>query len=504
MRAERGADRNGMSTIVTGELKRRLEANAFRLQDEMYCYPKVFQRESYDWAGDWEGRAILALCGIYKAGIGAYSEHALGQVHAIVAHLDEYTNEDGYFGRKFDGNTVNEQQLSGNSWFLRGLCAYYRITGEAAVLARIKRICDTFLIRIGKYFDEYPLSEREEGGVGGHLEKRSIGHWLLSSDVGCAFILLDGITAAYELYPNDLLRGTIEKMLDNFLGLDFVKVHCQTHATLSGVRGMLRFADSVGNTALYAQAEKIFAIYQQCGMTLNYANYNWFGKPYWTEPCGVVDSLIVAQKLFVHTKKAFYLQLISRIYRNAIRSGQRANGGAGCDTCLTETCNAMKVHLYEAYFCCSMRLAEGLETLKAFSVCADADGLLITGEPCRYTGEGVSLEVLREESGAGELVLRLNAQRPRRVQIYFPKGTTVSCPFPFFREDLFVTFAAGSGTYRIAYKYGTYTEERFGHTVRFFGDDLLSRKNDDTDYTPIQDASVLTEKQQQELVQYFW
>lgn len=493
-----------MSIIVTGELKKRLEANAARLQDEMYCYPKVFQRESYDWAGDWEGRAILALCGICNAGIGAYSEHALGQVREIVAHLDEYTNEDGYFGRKFDGNTVNEQQLSGNSWFLRGLCAYYRITGEEAALARIRKICDAFLVRIGAYFRDYPLCEREEGGVGGHLEKHAIGHWLLSSDVGCAFILLDGITAAYALYPNDRLRRTIEEMLEKFLGLDFVKVHCQTHATLSGVRGMLRFADSTGNEALYAQAERIFAAYQQCGMTLNYANYNWFGKPYWTEPCGVVDSLIVAQKLFMHTKKVSYLQLISRIYRNAIRSGQRANGGAGCDTCLTETCNAMKVHLYEAYFCCSMRLAEGLEALKAFSVCADADGLWVFGEPCIYREGGTFLEVVRDGNGSGELTLRLETKNPCRIRIYFPKGTTVSGGFPFLQQGPLVTFTAESGTYRIAYKFSTYTEERFGHTVRFVGDDLLSRKNGDTDYTPIQDASALTEKQQRELVQYFW
>ena len=39
---------------------------------------------------------------------------------------------------------------------------------------------------------------------------------------------------------------------------------------------------------------------------------------------------------------------------------QRINGGAGPNTCVTKTNKVLKVSMYEAHFCCTMRYAEGL------------------------------------------------------------------------------------------------------------------------------------------------
>ena len=496
-----------MGVHVTGELKRRLEANAKRLQDAQYAYPQVFWREGYSWPGDWEGRTMLALCCIVKADIGTYSRSALAQVRTIVEHLDEFTNTDGYFGDLFDGKIVNEQQLSGNSWFLRGLCEYFSLTQDEAILSRIRRICDAYLCKLGEFFNEYPLCEREVGGVGGHLETNAKGNWLLSSDVGCAFILLDGITAAYELYPSEQLRGVIERMLGKYLSLDFVKVHCQTHATLSGLRGLLRFGDLVGDPALYAHAERICDLYCKCGMTVNYANCNWFGKPYWTEPCAIVDSLIVAQKLFLHTKRYQYLQLVNRIYRNALRSGQRENGGAGCDTCVTSDNGSMKVYMYEAFFCCTMRLAEGLLSLAAFAAVSDEKTIWLTlMEPCSLRERDIEVDFKVEknaESGTLEVIVHKNTGR-RSVRVYFPKNASIECSLGKADPDGCFVLPEGEGMYLLRCRCLRHTENISGQTVQFLGDDLLSKKNEERDFTPIQDASALSKDELLRLVQHFW
>ena len=92
-----------------------------------YCAPQIFL-EGGDWPGDWQGRTILALASLYRAEDGEREkQNILHQLDDILDSLDEHTNEDGYFGELFDENSVNEQQLSGNSWFLRGLCAVYEI-----------------------------------------------------------------------------------------------------------------------------------------------------------------------------------------------------------------------------------------------------------------------------------------------------------------------------------------------------------------------------------------
>ena len=56
------------------------------------------------------------------------------QANEILRQLPEYTNIGGYFGDIFDENNVNEQQLSGNSWFLRGLCMWYEITEDLSLI----------------------------------------------------------------------------------------------------------------------------------------------------------------------------------------------------------------------------------------------------------------------------------------------------------------------------------------------------------------------------------
>lgn len=104
-------------------------------------------------------------------------------------------------------------------------------------------------------------------------------------------------------------------------------------------------------------------------MTANYANYNWFGRPYWTEPCAIVDSYMASMALFRLTQQSEYAVLANRIYYNALLASQRPNGGFGCDLCSgTEQSGRFvqaNTDVYEAWWCCSMRGAEGLCSVAA-------------------------------------------------------------------------------------------------------------------------------------------
>ena len=73
-------------------------------------------------------------------------------------------------------------------------------------------------------------------------------------------------------------------MAEEYSAIDFTGISMQTHATLSALRGILCFYESVRDEKLLDIAKRIFSLYMDEGMTRNYANCNWFGRPFWTEP----------------------------------------------------------------------------------------------------------------------------------------------------------------------------------------------------------------------------
>ena len=142
----------------------------------------------------------------------------------------------------------------------------------------------------------------------------------------------------------------------------------QTHATLSATRGVLRMYSVTKKVEYLEAAVKIFDIYVNNGMTENYANFNWFSRSdSWTEPCAIVDSWICAFELFKFTDNYFYISLANKIYRNALCYAERVNGGFGCDKCVTPSQKFLMpnggANLTEAFWCCTMRGAEGLASI---------------------------------------------------------------------------------------------------------------------------------------------
>lgn len=407
-----------------GELKERIERNKQRLDCEEYSAPNLFACGGA-WPGDWPGRTLLALCEHYEAS-NRKDRKVFRQLSEIVDALPEYTNAHGYFGELFDGVTVNEQQVSGNSWFIRGLCDYYRITGDKATFNRLNSIGENFLVKLKPFYEKYPLVARGIGGVDGHItERKSIDGWLLSSDVGCAFIMTDGITDLYDVTRSARVAETIKVMIDKFLSVDCVAHEFQTHATLSATRGILRMYKITGEEAYLSAAKKIFALYVEHGRTVNYANFNWFGRPLtWTEPCAFIDSIILASELYFATSDYEYLAFANRAYHNAIATAQRSNGGAGCETCLSEQNDVLCVHQYEARGCCTMRLANGLNYIRAHAVIESTDGYValfsVGGEyesdECKFVyGFDLNAKCIRVNVLRGKVDLKL----------YMPVGVTV-------------------------------------------------------------------------------
>ena len=271
---------------ILGDLFRRIKLNRNRLKDSMYLAKDLFDQND-SWPGDFQGRDILALTSLYKAyeGYDDKQKDVLKQLEDIFALLDQKVNRYGYFGKEFNGEYVNEQQVSSNSWFIRGLVNYYNITKNDKYLKQIKSIVDNFLVPISSFYERYPTQRKKQdlGGVSGFNDGTVINGWELSTDIGCAFIMLDGISAAYELYQDEKVKNIIELMINAFLKIDYLNLECQTHATLSCTRGIIRY--SKYNKKYFNYAVRIFDDYLSKGMTYDYANINWFNRfTTWTEP----------------------------------------------------------------------------------------------------------------------------------------------------------------------------------------------------------------------------
>ena len=477
---------------VYGQLKDRTERNRERLSAPEYCAPEIFGQGG-GWSGDWQGRTILALASLYKTEQDEdRKENILMQLDGILNALDGQTNEDGYFGELFDGDAVNEQQLSGNSWFLRGLCAIYEIRKDVSVYDRLLRISERYLSRLSQAYLRYPTVKREEGGVGGHLQSTVGDGWLLSSDVGCAFILLDGITHVYEITRDERLLPVIRIMIKKFAAIDYVFYNCQTHAVLSGTRGVLRLYKLTGEKELLDLAVRNFRLYTEYGMTLNYANFNWFGKPYWTEPCAIVDSFMIAQQLYAYTGERRYAEFVNRCYLNAFRISQRPNGGAGCETCLDERNDCLKNHFYEAFFCCSMRIAEGFFALYENCVFQRQDALYVI-MPFSMDCDDMQLRAAERESGLDVEIMPL--RNIPKLYFYIPSHCEVKGTFGKREGDMLV-FEDLRERVRFSVEYLPFTERRQNREVHMKGDLVLlcGDRGDERTRTEIHDRFSLPDR----------
>lgn len=359
-----------------GDLMKRASQSFSRLECEEYHVENIFKKE-YNWPADFEGRTILSLTML------AQSTHKKPKYLAkIMELLPSHLNEKGYFGKILPAGFVDEQQLSGHSWFLKAMVEYYLWKKDENVLTIIRNVVRNLLLPAKGCYKKYPVNPKDrvcDGEAIGSLYKGTVENWHLSSDVGCAFIMLDGATHAYELLKDPELKVLIDEMIEKFLSIDIYGLSFQTHATLSACRAILCFYESVGVPKYLGAVENIFSLYLKEGITENYENYNWFQRPEWTEPCAVIDSFILSVDLWKNTGKPEYLDTAHNIFYNGLGYGQRPNGGFGCNICsgAKDEFLSPKEGLFEAFWCCTMRGGDGLSRAIGFSYFTEEDSVIV-------------------------------------------------------------------------------------------------------------------------------
>ena len=313
--------------------------------------------------------------------------------------------------------------------------------------------------------------------------------------------MLDGITAIYEVYPDQKLKDVIELMINIFLKINYLKLECQTHATLSCTRGIIRY--SKYNNKYLKSAIEIFNNYLEKGMTYDYANINWFNRfSTWTEPCGIIDSFIIARKLYSITQEEKYLDVFNRIYINSLRTFQRINGGAGCSTCAIKDNYLMKSYLYEAFFCCTMRLGDGLGYLTDFALIKDEDNLIIPF-PVKFEYEDENISFVLDNEfyyDDNKITLKVNKiNKPLLMKIRLPKNGINNRWLKINLNE------------KKEYVFELENEINSQNGIFFFGDMLLTKKKEkmknefminNNAYSFVYDNSSFEENVLEEKVQY--
>lgn len=420
---------NGYSSVTPrGELGARCALLSSRLEAPIYRPDAVFSMDQAGWPGDWEGRTILALTCQSQV-----TKREPSYLDGIVASIKEHLNERGYLGPVYDGK-LNEQQLSGHGWLLRGLCEYYLYRKYDFVLSLIDGIVrGLFLPAAGKYVS-YPVlpEQRVNGGDMAGNSVGYIGDWLISTDTGCAYIGMDGLIQAYEILSENLpdkdrdekTNALIDEMTEQFCRIPFVEIKMQTHATLTGVRGLLRRYGQTGDRTLLDEAKRIFDLYTERGMTLTYANKNWFDRPEWTEPCAIIDSYMAAAQLYALCDEPKYAELSQLILYNGIFHSQRNNGGFGCDGCATD--GVLSIHCYEAYWCCTMRGGEGLAAAASYAV--TDNGVIVNPVSVDTKVGGKTLKIVSDYPFSH--TIKIKYEGGGRLYFFAPSWTTgVKCEY---------------------------------------------------------------------------
>lgn len=450
---------NFNEVIASGDFEFRANANFTRLEGKKWRADTIHFGDPGGWPGDWEGRAILALILLSQS-----THRKAAYLDEILEKLPSMLNEYGYFGKKLDPQRIDEQQLSGNSWFLRSMCELYEWKKDEFSLNIIKNIVEHLILPCKGKYSEYPLISsvrRRTGDMSGTLFDGIDGAWKLSSDTGCAFIMIDGATHAYAVLKDPRLKEILDEMIAKFLTADLLEDEFQTHATLSATRGVIRYYQTSGEKYLLENAVRIYDLYRTHGMTENYANYNWFGRSdSWTEPCAIIDSLIVAMKLWEITGDAMYASDGNNILINALGHAQRPNGGFGCDKCS----GVNDVFLYshgdaatDAYWCCSMRGGEGLSRSISFLMHRKDNVLsfpMYNSADMFFSLEGKAFDISETERILSENTVNFKINQteyegPLTLKFFIPNGTyndSISVklngrPLGFFIENDFIVLS---------------------------------------------------------------
>lgn len=415
-------------TQVRGELSYRILKNYARLEGKEYRPGRIYHMGKR-WPGDWEGRTRLAWVLLSRI-----SKRKPAYLEDVDAQLDQYLNDRHYFSKILPEGMADEQQISGHNWFLRSLLEEYLWTGSEEAAQRARKLVENLYLPLRGMYEKYPFrpdDRNRNGKASGHIEGEAENGWYLSTDIGCAFMPLDGLGQYFQIFGDERVGELLNEMTASIKRIDMAACSMQTHAALSAARGVLRYYQCCRRPELLTYVVNLFELYMESGMTENYANYNWFCKPDWTEPCAIVDSYLLAVELFKETRDYKYVSISNRILYNALCHAQRENGGFGCDKCAgspqTPDILAVYPQCYEAFWCCSMRGGEGLSKAAVQAVLKDErDFYFLNYISMGYESKNICFTVSTEYPKLGKVDVRVEGiAEPAQFRFYLPEGTQI-------------------------------------------------------------------------------
>lgn len=412
-------------SLAGGTLLKRLSANAKRFEQGEYTLDYIRKMDKCEWPGDYRGRVLLAL-----SQLSGSMQKPCKILNALAEDTLLYMDSADADYKTDDASLINEQHMSGYSWLLRALLAYADYAGDLRFSAAAAQLFERYYLTGLPRYPEYPLPAniQEEGKPIGAEQKEAVNGWRLSSDAGCVFISLDGLSDFYVHTGDARAKMCFDALCRRFLEIDPMEARLQTHATLSALRGLLRMYRATGEAYLLKTVIDRFEMYLNHALTLNFANYNWFGYPRWTECCAVVDSYILALELFREGIGEKYLSISEKILYNALLAGQRSNGGFGSDCCLTPDGDRDTLlpyeQCYEAFWCCSMRGAEGLTAAISGNVHRAGNAIHITGwREGKTAFEDVEVEIRGDYPWADAANLKITGNEEMYSLVMHPIGS---------------------------------------------------------------------------------
>jgi hypothetical protein len=419
------------SICVTGELSDRLLLNFDRLEREDYRPQTALASDlatfyrgtpaNIGWPGDFIGRVILSL--VHLSRVTQRNPKYLGQ---ILEHLPGQLNAKGYMGEPTAG--FDEQQLAGNGWLVAGLIEHWKFTQENSSLNMALKIAEELYLPLIGNFSSYPIKPEDHspgGGQAGTILGRT-GQWNLSSDVGCAFLGLEGIVRVAVETGREDFCALVEEMFAVFEKFNVIDLSAQLHSSLTAARMFLDYHAAYGRPEMLKVSCHLYQLFRTRGMTENYANYNWFNRPTWTEPCAMVDALLLAMALHRHTGESGYLDDAHHIYFNALGFAQKSHGGFGSDNCVGSEATYLEPITFDIPWCCNMRGTIGLaEVVRNIFLRQEEDlalawyfnskaelefpaGRLVVSQTTRYPEEGEVVLKIEESTLPGEQQIRFH------------------------------------------------------------------------------------------------
>lgn len=185
-----------------------------------------------DFPGEREGRALLEYC----------RQHSLTKENGpgadeIIKALAESVRDHGYFGPELDMDAIDEGQLAGNGWFLRGLMAFYKLFQLQQALELARRAVDRLFFPVTYAYSAYPMERNCE----------TVGNWRLSPDVGCAFTAIEGMSCYYEVTRDKSLEMSLAYVIWQFMRLEKLGLNMESGAVLAAARGILKYGEISGD-----------------------------------------------------------------------------------------------------------------------------------------------------------------------------------------------------------------------------------------------------------------